>query len=626
MKQKLLDYLLQRASGATPQELLDLIFTSAENHPKAGLRFLNALLGSDPRFVWRAREGRWAASDHEPLARPLDEATFVVVDLETAGVGGGFAGIMEVGAVRIRRGRVVEELSQLVRPGVRLPPFVARLTGIDPRQLAAQPPLHEVWPRIAQFLGGDAIVAHNAAHDLGLLDAAAVWLGGAPLPNPRLCSLRLARRLLPSLRRSGLDALAAEFGIPVVDRHRALGDARLTAEIFFHLVERLQSAGVTRLDEALDFQNQAADGRPLICLLPRRKVESLPMAPGIYRFFDQEGKLLYVGRAKNLRERVSSYTTVSSSHGKHTLALIRRMRDVRVEVLGTELEAALEEAAAIRRERPPFNRLGKHLPRIAFIRVGLNDDFPRLSITSKLTGGKARYAGPFRNRREASRTLAAITRHFELRTCPGRLHPDESFTPCLQGQVGACTAPCAARVSAEDYGRQVERFLAFLAGDTTVIEDRLGRRAQADLLQLDPAHAASLQRDADLLYRMARRHKKLGWITAQQSFLLLQRAAGEPQVLAYGVIHGLLAVRSRLIDQAQIGNLAAELRRQLEQPRSEMTSEIATDGMTILAAWLRDNPVGESYVFPLEKARLTSSAVSEWAAACASMLQGAWGN
>ncbi len=621
MKQKIHDYLLQRPAGATPAELLDLIFTAPGSDAEFGPRFLETLLAGDPRFLWRENQRRWAASAHEALARSLDDAEFVVLDLETTGMSTSVNGIMEIGAVRVRAGRIVEEFSQLVNPGGPIPPFVARLTGIDERLLASEPPIREVWPRVAEFLGDSVLVAHNVGFDVGFLDAAATAFDGAPLRNPRLCSLRLARRLLPTLRRSGIDALAAEFGIPVADRHRALGDARVTAEIFFHLVEKLKVHGILRLDEALDFQNQARDGRPFICLLPRSKIDSLPMAPGIYRFFAEDGKLLYVGKAKNLRERVWSYTTNSASHGNKTLDLIRHARDVRVEVLGSELEAALEEASAIRAEKPPYNLLGKHLPQIAFIRLGLTDEFPRLSITKRLTTGRSRFAGPFRNRKEADRTLTLMTKLFRLRTCPGKLAPDAQFTPCFQGQIGSCSEPCAAHVSAAQYADQVAQYLEVLDGRADDLEARMARRRdeQANAAQFE--NASRTQREIQLLRRMARRQAKLGWIVRQRNFLVLQRAIDQPLVLAYAVINGLLAVRARVIDESQVTALADEIRRRMEQPRGEVRVDEVVDGTTILAAWLRDRQEDEGNVFAIEGETIAEESLIEWRAACAALLR-----
>lgn len=620
MKQKIHDYLLQRPSGASPREILDLIFTSKGSDSDFGPRFLETLLAADDRFLWREHEGRWAAAAHQPLACSLDEATFVVLDLETTGTSMSATGIMEIGAVRVRGGRVLEEFSQLVNPGVRIPPFVARLTGIDGRLLANEPSIREVWPRFAEFLGDSVLVAHNAGYDIGFLDAAAGMFDGAPLVNQRLCSLRLARRLLPALRRSGIDALAAEFGIVVADRHRALGDARITAEIFFHLLEKLKTRGTLRLDEAIEFQNQARDGRPFVCLLPRRKVEALPMAPGIYRLLDEDGRVLYVGKAKNLRERVRSYTSNSTGHSNKTLTLIRQARDVRVEALGSDLEAALEEAAVIRAEKPRYNRLGKHLPQIAFIRLGLSDDFPRLSIAKRLSTGRARYAGPFRNRKEADRALGLITKLFRLRTCTGKLQPDPGFEPCFQGNAGACSEPCAARVSIEDYAHQVERYLELLAGDAEAVEEKLRKRGAEQTAARQFEGAAYTQQDAHLLRRIVRRQAKLGWIARQRNFLVLQRAVDRPLVLGYGVVNGLLAVRARLVDESQVAALANDIRRSLSQPKSELRAEEAIDGMTILAAWLRDRQEDEGNVFAIDDETVPEESLIEWRAACAALL------
>jgi DNA polymerase-3 subunit epsilon len=228
VRQKLHEYLLGRPSGATPRELLDLIFTQTVAGPEFGARFLQALLAADRRFVWRAAEGRWAIRLHDMLAQPLPECTFVVVDLETTGLGVSPQGIIEIGAARLAGGRVVEEFQQLIKPEIGVPPFITGLTGIDDAMLADQPRIAAVWPRFAAFVGDAVLVAHNATFDLGFLNAAAMLHDGAVLPNPHLCTLKLARRLLPELRRRGLDALAAHFGIPQSDRHRALGDVRIT--------------------------------------------------------------------------------------------------------------------------------------------------------------------------------------------------------------------------------------------------------------------------------------------------------------------------------------------------------------------------------------------------------------
>ncbi|MFQ5668054.1 MAG: PolC-type DNA polymerase III, partial [Candidatus Binatia bacterium] len=281
MRRKLYDYLLERPDGASPRELVDLVFTQSGGDPDFGPRFLQGLLACDPRFIWRQREGKWRAQQHETLARPLHDTAFVVVDIETTGLAGSANGIIEIGAARVRGGRVTDEFEQLVHPRVRLSPFITHLTGIDDAMLAGQPHIAQVWPRFLEFLGTDVLVAHNARFDLNFLNAAAVAYGGAALPNPHLCTLKLARRLLPGLHRRGLDALAAHFTIPQTDRHRALGDVRITVEVFFHLLALLAARGIERLDQVLDLQEQARDGRRFVCLLPRETIDCLPTTAGI---------------------------------------------------------------------------------------------------------------------------------------------------------------------------------------------------------------------------------------------------------------------------------------------------------------------------------------------------------
>jgi DNA polymerase-3 subunit epsilon len=250
VRDKLHTYLLERPNGAPPRELINLVFTQPGADPKFGPRFLRALLEPDPRFVWRAEDGTWNARLHEVLVRPLNDTTFVVVDLETNGGAAAAANIIELASARVRSGRVLAEFQQLVNPGSQVPPFITRLTGIDDAMLADQPPITAVWPRFMEFLGDAVIVAHNATFDLGFLNAAAVAHGGRALSQPHLCTLRLARRLVPELRRRSLDALAGHFGIPTRDRHRALGDVRITVDIFFHLAERL-APGIDYLHQAL---------------------------------------------------------------------------------------------------------------------------------------------------------------------------------------------------------------------------------------------------------------------------------------------------------------------------------------------------------------------------------------
>lgn len=621
MREKVHSYLMERPSGATAKELLDLIFTRPGADREFGPRFLQALLGGDGRFAWHEATGRWTATAHAALARSLDAATWVVVDLETTG-GAPAAGhgIIEIGALRVTGGRIVDRFVQLVHPGRRLPPFITGLTGITDAMLADQPRIDAVLPRFTAFAEGAVLVAHNASFDLGFLNAARLAATGDVFDQPHACTLRLTRRLLPQLRRKSLDALAGHFGIPLVDRHRALGDAQITVEVLFRLLDLSQRRGVRRVAELLDLQHAASDGRRFVCALPRARVAALPTAPGIYRFRDGDGRLLYVGKAKNLRQRVGSYVTNAATHRGKVLDLIRHIHDVEVEVAGSELEASLREADEIRRAKPPYNRLSKHLPQIAFLKLTLSDAYPRLAVVNRLTGRAGRYFGPFRSRQSALEAQALVARLFRLRTCTARLAPSPQASACLQGQIGACTAPCTARVDRAAYALQVAAAARFFDGEIGAAQRDIERRREAHSAAQRFEAAARAQRDLELVRRMRRHQRTMSWIVARQHFVVMQPAADGARGLCYAVAHGRLVARAAVASGDALAAFAERVQTELSLPgRRELAPE-DVEGTVILAAWLRGRGEADGYVFRLAEEVPVSAQLDEWRAALRSIL------
>ncbi|WP_243664885.1 exonuclease domain-containing protein [Rhodothermus marinus] len=212
----------------------------------------------------------------------LDAVSFVVVDTETTGSGPADR-IIELAAVRVQGGRIVDRFATLINPGRSVPPFITRLTGITTAMLVGRPSADEVLPDFLDFLGDGVLVAHNLAFDRKMLEAELQRIG-LPWPgNPTLCTLRLARRLLPGLPAKGLDGLIRFYQIPVENRHRALGDAEATAHVLLRLLEEARRQyGIDTLEALLTFQQQRypqyKNASPLVrlreTLLPR-----LPEAP-----------------------------------------------------------------------------------------------------------------------------------------------------------------------------------------------------------------------------------------------------------------------------------------------------------------------------------------------------------
>ncbi|HZP40607.1 MAG TPA: exonuclease domain-containing protein [Candidatus Binatia bacterium] len=600
MRQRLYGYLADRPAGASPEELLDLVFTARGRDPEFGPRFLATLLGTDPRFRFDADAGRWRARAFDALARPCAEASFVVVDLETTGGPAGGTGITEIGAVRVRQGRLAETFATLVNPERPIPPFVSRLTGITDEMVAEAPRIDAVLPRFLEFAGDDVLVAHNAAFDLAHLNAAAERVVGRRLDHPGLCTLRLARRLLPELRRRALDVVASHLGIACFGRHRALPDARIAAEILCVFLERAAGRGITRVDQLLDFQRSAADGRPFVVHVPRQRLDGVPATPGVYHLLGEDGRLLYVGKAVRLRERLASYFTNARGHSPRVLDLIRHVYDFRVTETGSELAASLLEARQIRDLKPPYNRQRKHLPRVGFLKLGVRGTYPRLWVTERLAPDRALYVGPFRSRDAADRAHAVLGRLFGLRTCPGALAPSPAATPCLSGQVGACTAPCAARVDAAAYRAQVDALVAFLAGENeaplAALVARRDRLAAGERFEA----AARVQRDLELLETLRARQRALAWVLARQNFVVLLPTVARDAALFYAVLGGRLAFELRI---AAIGDLAAAVdlvRQRFAAYQDVPLGRDDVDATTIIAAWLRDRRANDGVLLPLD--------------------------
>lgn len=602
MWQKIYDYLVQRPGGATASELLSLLFLRQGGHTvRWGERFLDTVLSSDPHFFYDSQTDRWYATIHTALHQSLLHATFAVLALETTGVNPRAAAIIEVAAIRLQAGRITEEFCTLVNPGRRVPAAITRLTGISDDLVRPQPSIEAVFPQFHHFLGSAVIVGHNVAFDLRFLNCSTHHSPSAPFLNPTLCTLRLAHRLFPQLRSRSLDALAAALGLLRVAPHRALTDARVTAEIFSILMEKLIARGISTVGQTLDFQHSARDGRRFAPGLPRSALASLPEGPGIYRLLDADGHLLYIGKAKNLRRRVSSYLTNSASHSNKVLDLVRHVHALTYEQTGSELEAALREADLIRTLKPPYNRASTHLPRVAFLKLDVANPYPRLALTAKPRSDRALYIGPFRTRHFAARAQRLLARLLGLRTCQGHLSPAPTYSPCLSGQTGACTAPCAARVSREAYRARVTALLRLLNGEDTSLRDTLMEKRTQLAAALRFESAARIHQDLQLLDRIVHTHKRIHWIvTRAHAFLLLpSREPGAAQ--AYLVLHGRLVASGVVHAPADLERFITLARERFGLMRDIPLRPEEIDASTILSAWLRDPHPSRGAVFPVDK-------------------------
>ncbi|MDP9349891.1 MAG: 3'-5' exonuclease [Gemmatimonadota bacterium] len=212
--------------------------------PGAAARAVFALLGGDPRFSVSA-DGLWSVGAAAPARRRLRDESFVVVDVETTG-GTPASGhrVTEIAAVCVENGEVKESFCTLVNPDRRIPGMITSLTGITNEMVAGAPRFHEVADRLAEFLGGRVFVAHNAPFDWRFLCAEMERATGMLPSGRQLCTVKLARKLLPQLPSRSLDGLALFYGLDIEARHRALDDAVATAHVLLRFMDALEERGI----------------------------------------------------------------------------------------------------------------------------------------------------------------------------------------------------------------------------------------------------------------------------------------------------------------------------------------------------------------------------------------------
>jgi DNA polymerase-3 subunit epsilon len=274
---------------------------------------------------------------------------FAIVDIETTGSNNSTDCITEIGIVISDGEQIIDQYETLVNPGEKIGWYVSKLTGITDEMVANEPDFCEVAHTVHRMLKDRVFVAHNVNFDYNIVKNSLTKCG-LDLPHKRLCTLRLSRTILPGYKSYGLGNITQSLGIRLVNAHRAMGDARATAELFHILYKK----GVDEIMQAVKSNSREATLPPN---LPKSAVDKLPDTPGIYRFYDQLGELLYVGKAKNIKKRVATHFTGVNTIIKR--GLLERISDVDCTVTGNEVIAALLEEAEIKQYWPTFNQAQK---------------------------------------------------------------------------------------------------------------------------------------------------------------------------------------------------------------------------------------------------------------------------
>ncbi len=366
---------------------------------------------------------------------------YAVVDIETTGGSARLERITEI-AVYIHDGtRIVEEYSTLVNPERNIPYFITSLTGITNEMVEDAPRFFEVARRIVELTEGKTFVAHNARFDYSFIRQEFGMLG-YNFKRPMLDTVALSRKLLPGHKSYSLGNLCNDLGIEINGRHRASGDALATVRLLELLLEKdrelksgslIKNRKMAKLHPALEIS----------------RLEEIPDEAGIYYFHDENGEVIYVGKSRNLSERVSSH--LSNNTSGREMEMRSMIADITWERTGSELIALLMESAEIKTRKPRFNRAQRrsgfrwgiysHTDKDGYIRFSYrnaSDDEVPLSL--------------FTSRDRARGKLEQIISEYNL--CQKLCGMYETAGPCFHRQVSLCRGACCGEEEPKSYNER----------------------------------------------------------------------------------------------------------------------------------------------------------------------------
>jgi len=274
---------------------------------------------------------------------------YSILDVETTGGKFNEEGITEIAIYRFDGEKIVDQFVSLINPEIPIQPFVQQLTGINDKMLINAPKFYQIAKRILEITENSILVAHNSSFDYRMLKIEFERLG-YKFYISQLCTVKLSKKIIPDLKSYKLGNLVKNLGIPISNRHRASGDALATVELFKLLL--------LKDNEKVIVNSLITETKPSSKNKWQKLINKLPNDVGIYYFHDQNGKIIYIGKSNNIKNRVNQHLTGKS---KKSLNIQLEAFDITFERTGSELIALLKENTEIKKHKPKFNKLLKKI-------------------------------------------------------------------------------------------------------------------------------------------------------------------------------------------------------------------------------------------------------------------------
>ncbi|MEG8945847.1 exonuclease domain-containing protein [Rosettibacter firmus] len=404
---------------------------------------------------------------------PFEKADYCVFDFETTGTSPSLDKVIEIGIVKISKGKIIDTFQSFINPGRPVPYFITLMTGITNSDVSNAPYFEEVYYKIKEFVGDSILVAHHLNFDYSFLRNECANANLEMLNNYTVCTLKLAKRLFPELPSKSLGSLTRHFKIRHKNIHRGLGDALATAKIFLKMFPYLRNDhNADTVADIINFQNIPAS-KPFKIIKKKLASDyaSIPDSPGVYFFKNSKDEIIYIGKAKSLKQRISNYFL--NNVPRKTKEIIRKAHRIDFQKTNTELTALLAEAELIKKYKPNLNTLLKRYSNNYFIRITNNHEYPKVEVVSTFDFDGNDYYGPYPNRDIANSIKEIIDKTFLLRECT-----DKDFNKkkkCYLSEIERCLAPCVYDIK-DKYENELNLVNDFLSGHNQSAIDRLLRK------------------------------------------------------------------------------------------------------------------------------------------------------
>lgn len=364
---------------------------------------------------------------------PTIPETYVFVDVETTGGNPNRDRIIEIGIWRTENGIITSHISKVIDPGCFVPSEILKLTGIKQDEIDKSPTFREISEELHEILDGAIFVAHNARFDYAFLRAEFKRIG-FNWNIPTLCTVKLFRNLRPDLRKHNLDALIQEYDIECLNRHRAPDDAKVLFSLF-EIGQRVHGEGfwdlVNKLLEKPYWPNKLAHIRP----------EQIPESPGVYIFKDEDDTPIYIGKSKNLRERVTSHFSSDNKHKELKISMM--VANIDWIITAGEMSALILESSLIKKYLPIYNRMLRNKKGMIGVYETNNDGLLGIEfrdIDRVRMDDIGELIAVFKSKKIAIESLTTIAEKYKL--CSKIMGLTNEKHACFWRQIEKCNGVC----------------------------------------------------------------------------------------------------------------------------------------------------------------------------------------